>query len=108
MSAGHGLGPFRRQLDELDEQIRRLLGERFAVCRDVARYKLEHGIPVMQPGRMEEVKAAYIAHGTELDLPAEFTEKLYKLLIDATCQEEDELIASLGAARFPSATSRAE
>ena len=50
-----GLQPFRRRLDELDEQIARLLGERFEVCREVARYKSEHEIPMMQPERVVAV-----------------------------------------------------
>lgn len=42
-----GLEPFRRRLDGLDAQIARLLGERFEVCREVARYKSQHDIPMM-------------------------------------------------------------
>jgi chorismate mutase len=59
-----GLEPFRRRLDFLDNEIARLLGERFEVVRKVALYKREHDIPMMQPGR-----------------------------IGATCKLEDELIA---------------
>lgn len=34
----------------------------------------------------------YLARGTEAELPADFTEALVELLIDATCRMEDELI----------------
>lgn len=37
MSAG--LEPFRRRLDVLDDEIARLLGERFEICREVALYR---------------------------------------------------------------------
>jgi chorismate mutase len=89
-----GLEPFRQRLDELDEEITRLLGERFDVCRDVARHKREHDIPMMQPDRVAEVRARYLARGSELALPAEFTASLFELLIDATCAMEDELIGA--------------
>jgi chorismate mutase-like protein len=89
-----GLDPFRRRLDELDNQIARLLGERFEVCREIALYKRAHGVPMMQPGRVAEVRARYLARGREVELPPEFTEELFAVLISATCRMEDELIAS--------------
>jgi len=93
-----GLEPFRRQLDRLDDEIARLLGERFDVCREVAIYKSEHGIPMMQPNRVEEVRARYLARGAEVDLPPDFTGDLFDLLIAATCKAEDELMAAREAA----------
>lgn len=89
-----GLGPFRVRLDALDEQIARLLGERFDVCREVAHHKREHGIAMMQPARVEQVRARYLRRGTEVNLPEEFTTALFELLIGATCKLEDELIDS--------------
>lgn len=96
MSAA-GLEPFRRRLDEIDDAIARLLGERFEICREVAVYKSEHEIPMMQPNRVEEVRARYLARGEQADLPAEFTADLFDLLIAATCRAEDELMEQLAA-----------
>ncbi len=92
-----GLEPFRRRLDELDDQIARLLGERFEVCREVAFYKRAHEIPMMQPERVVEVRARYLARGGEVDLPPDFTADLFELLIGATCKMEDELIGTQSA-----------
>jgi 4-amino-4-deoxychorismate mutase len=89
-----GLEPFRRRLDTIDDEIARLLGERFDICREVALYKSAHDIPMMQPDRVEEVRARYLARGAEVDLPAEFSSDLFDLLIAATCKEEDELMAA--------------
>lgn len=91
MSAG--LEPHRRRLDRLDDEIARLLGERFEVCREIARHKLAHGIPMMQPDRVAEVRDRYLARGAEAGLPAEFSGDLFELLIAATCKAEDELMA---------------
>lgn len=90
-----GLEPYRRRLDGLDDQIARLLGERFEVCREIARYKRAHDIPMMQPDRVVIVREHYLARGEEANLPAEFTADLFELLIAATCREEDELMAVL-------------
>jgi 4-amino-4-deoxychorismate mutase len=92
-----GLEPFRRRLDAIDDEIARLLGERFEICREVALYKSAHGIPMMQPDRVEEVRARYLARGAEVDLPADFTGDLFDLLIAATCRAEDELMEARAA-----------
>jgi 4-amino-4-deoxychorismate mutase len=88
----NGLEPFRRRLDVIDDQVARLLGERFEICREVALFKSAHGIPMMQPDRVDEVRARYLARGAEVDLPADFTGDLFDLLIAATCKAEDELM----------------
>jgi chorismate mutase len=93
-----GLEPFRRRLDQLDDEITRLLGERFDICREVALYKSAHGIPMMQPDRVKEVRARYLARGAQIDLPADFTGDLFDLLIAATCKAEDELMDAIAAA----------
>jgi 4-amino-4-deoxychorismate mutase len=97
-AGGQGLEPFRRRLDEIDEQIAKLLGERLDICRDVAVYKSEHEIPMMQPDRVKVVRERYLARGAEVGLPQEFTSQLFELLIATTCRLEDELMDELAAA----------
>jgi chorismate mutase len=92
-----GLAPFRARLDEIDAQLVDLLGERFQICREVAVHKAENEIDMMQPGRVEIVRARYLQHGAEVDLPADFTAGFFDLMIDATCRAEDELMARLSA-----------
>jgi chorismate mutase-like protein len=91
-SGVNGLRPFRERLDVLDGEIARLLGERFHVCREVARFKSRHDIAMMQPDRVAEVRARYLARGADVGLPADFTAGLFELLIGATCRMEDELM----------------
>jgi chorismate mutase len=97
----NGLESFRRRLDAIDDEVARLLGERFEICREVALYKSAHGIPMMQPDRVDEVRARYLARGAEVDLPADFTGDLFDLLIAATCKEEDELMEARAGAADP-------
>jgi len=58
-----GLEPFRQRLDGLDEEITRLLGERFEVCREIALYKRAHDVPMMQPDRVATVRRRYRERG---------------------------------------------
>jgi chorismate mutase-like protein len=91
MSAA-GLDPFRRRLDEIDDQIAKLLGERLDICREVAVYKSEHEIPMMQPDRVKIVRQRYLDRGAEAGLPQDFSSDLFDLLIATTCRLEDELM----------------
>jgi 4-amino-4-deoxychorismate mutase len=95
--AADGLQPFRERLDGIDDSIARLLGERLQICREVAVYKSEHGIPMMQPERVKVVRERYLARGAEHDLPEQFTSDLFDLLIATTCRLEDELMDRLAA-----------
>lgn len=95
MSAG--LEPFRRRLDEIDDQIAKLLGERLDICREVAVYKSEHEIPMMQPDRVEVVRRRYLDRGAEAGLPEDFSSDLFDLLIATTCRLEDELMDEIAA-----------
>jgi 4-amino-4-deoxychorismate mutase len=88
----HGLQPFRNRLDVIDDEIARLLGERFQICREVAVYKSEHEIPMMQPDRVKVVRQRYLDRGSAARIPADFSGDLFDLLIAATCREEDVLM----------------
>jgi chorismate mutase len=92
-----GLELFRNRLDGIDAEIARLLGARFDICREVARYKSTHGIPMMQPDRVVEVRARYVERGTAVGLPEEFSAGLFEVMIAATCRLEDEIIDALAA-----------
>jgi 4-amino-4-deoxychorismate mutase len=94
-AAGNGLEPFRRRLDAIDEEIAKLLGERLDICREVAVYKSEHEIPMMQPDRVKIVRERYLTRGAEAGLPEEFCADLFELLISTTCRLEDELMDEL-------------
>lgn len=96
-AATPGLAPFRARLDEIDSRLVDLLGERFRICREVAVHKAENQIEMMQPGRVEIVRARYLRHGAEVDLPGDFAAGFFELMIDATCRAEDELMARLAA-----------
>jgi chorismate mutase-like protein len=97
--SANGLEPFRRRLDEIDEQIAKLLGERLDICREVAVYKSEHGIPMMQPDRVKVVRERYLSRGAEAGLPEQFSADLFDLLISTTCRLEEELMDELAEKR---------
>jgi 4-amino-4-deoxychorismate mutase len=103
---GEGLAPFRARLDEIDDGIAKLLGERFDICRAVAEYKSANDIPMMQPDRVVQVRERYLARGAAVGLPSEFSADLFEVLIGATCRLEDEIIDALAGASSEEAETR--
>lgn len=86
------LSLFRQEIDALDAQIIKALGQRFDICRQVARFKKAENIPMMQPGRVEEVKKHRQELGLQYAIDADFMLKLYSLIIQESCRIEDEII----------------
>jgi chorismate mutase len=88
------LTEFRRQLDEMDEQLVTLLARRLNICREVAAYKIEAQIPMMQHARVKEVIQRAAQNGKSKGLSESFVAALYTLIIDEACRIEDEIIES--------------
>lgn len=55
------LSDYRARIDEIDGQITRLLERRMRVVEGIARYKLEKGMPVLQPEREAQVIEKQVA-----------------------------------------------
>jgi chorismate mutase-like protein len=86
------LETMRRELDAIDTALVDALGQRLALCRRIASYKREHGIPMMQPHRVELVKRRCAALGEQRGLAAQFMVELYTLIIAEACRIEDDII----------------
>jgi chorismate mutase-like protein len=88
----NALETLRAELDRIDAEFLAALGARVDVCRSIAHYKREHGVPMMQPHRIGVVqqRAARFAEANGLDLT--FMRQLYDLIIGETCRIEDLII----------------
>ena len=82
------LASLRTEIDGIDDQIVDLLARRFALCREVADYKLRHDIAVVLPERIEEVKNRCAGRASSQGVDRAFTLALYTLIIDQTCETE--------------------
>jgi len=82
----------REKLDRLDDEIVSLLGTRLRICRDIAAHKKKSRIPMMQEGRVAEVKRRVVARGKAEGLSEEFLSSLYEMIIAEACRIEDSII----------------
>lgn len=92
------LPDFRARIDALDARIVRMLADRLAVCRDVAVYKRDRGLPVMQPERVEMVKEKAASAAVAAGLDRAFVLQVYSLIIDEACRIEDDIMRGATAA----------
>ena len=84
------LKPYREKIDALDDQIIDLLGQRLDIIHEVAELKEAKGIePVLQE-RVDEVRQRCIKRGEENGYDPEFISALYTLIIDYSCQVEED------------------
>ena len=84
------LAPYRARIDTLDNQIVALLGERFGVIKEVAKLKAEHGIAPILPYRVEEVVHNARARAQKAGVDPDLVEKIYRIIIDTACQQEED------------------
>jgi len=67
------LQDYRKQIDRIDNELLHLFKERMDVVRQVALYKKEHGLPILDATREQEKL-------TSMDCP--YTRKLYTMLFE--------------------------
>jgi len=67
------LQDYRKQIDRIDNELIPLFKERIDVVRQIALYKKEHGLPILDVAREQEKL-------TSIDCP--YTRKLYTMLFE--------------------------
>jgi chorismate mutase len=87
------LKPYRKQIDDLDDEILRLLGIRFGVIRKVAKIKIKADLPSFLHDRVEEVRDRCVAIGKKHGIEPQFVYVLYSNIIYKSCATEDEIRA---------------
>lgn len=88
------LAALRREIDRLDDDILRCVAARLRLCEEIAALKKSTGIPMMQPGRVAEVKKSRAECGEKLGVDPAFTIRLFDEIVAEACRIEDRLIAS--------------
>ncbi len=81
----------RKRVDEIDEKILCFLKERVEVCKSIGDIKREHGIPIRDYQREDEVYTSIMGKASELELNPQEVEAIYKkvMAMSAHAQEAD-------------------
>ncbi len=86
------LKPYRKRIDDLDDQIVDLLVRRLDIIEEVAAIKEARGIPAVLEDRVEEVRERCAARAAAQGLDPELVRRLYTVLICWCCDYEQDLM----------------
>ncbi|WP_343561214.1 chorismate mutase [Kiloniella sp. b19] len=87
--------PFRKRIDDLDDQIIELLAQRFDVIREVAHAKHERGVPSVIPERVMQVRERNAKHAEQKNIDPELIRAIYTRIIQASCDLEDVMMSAM-------------
>lgn len=89
------LQPLREKLDSIDRELVTKIAQRLSICNEIAHVKHQHGIPMMQPHRVDYVYKRCSELGQSHGVSGDFIVEIYRLIISETCRLEDEIISSI-------------
>lgn len=74
------LSELRQQIDEIDNKIIEILAKRMRVSKEIAQYKKDHDMPVLQAGRYDEILTLRSQQGAQLDMSEEFVKEVFEAI----------------------------
>ena len=88
------LKELRIQIDKIDRQIISSLIERKKLVAHVAEHKIKNGLPIKNRDRERELITAKISLA-QGELEAEFVQKVFRLIIEHSCQLQEKLFKKI-------------
>lgn len=86
------LASLRKQIDEVDDQVMDLLTKRMRVSREIAMYKREHGMSIVQTARYSEILDKRGAQGSMCGMSASFVRRVYEAIHEESVRQQMEII----------------
>jgi chorismate mutase len=86
-----GLAEHRREIEDIDEKIIRLIDERIHVSKKIYEDKRFGGLPINDPEREKQVLKKAMDLSTELNLDAGAIKEIFQILINMSVQKQHEL-----------------
>lgn len=86
------LRALRKQIDELDDQVIETLSKRMRISREIAQYKKEHNVAIVQPTRYDEIINKRSAQGVLSGMSGEFMKTMFEAIHEESVRQQMELI----------------
>lgn len=84
------LATLRKEIDEIDWQILKLLARRLRLVRDIGEYKKKNRLPVLDVQREKELILERKEQGDGLKLKDEFIDNFFSLILKESRRIQDE------------------
>jgi chorismate mutase len=82
----------RKQIDELDNDLLALLARRMRVSREIGTYKKEHGMPILQAARYEEILQKRIEQAEEMGMSSNFMNTVLVAIHEESVRHQMEIM----------------
>lgn len=86
------LSLLRQKIDVIDNELLEVLARRMSVSREIGRYKKEHKMPVVQPGRYNDVIRTRLNLGEEMGIGSDFLRSVLLAIHDESVRQQIEVI----------------
>lgn len=87
-AATDNLNRLRTEIDKLDDRLLELLAERMRVACEIGRCKKEHGMPVLQTQRYEELLSRRTAQAAELGMDRAFMRTVLQSIHEESVRQQ--------------------
>ena len=88
--ATESLNTLRQQIDELDNNLMELLTKRMRISREIADYKKQHNMAVVQTARYSEILDKRGAQGVLCGMDADFVKNIYEHIHEESVRQQME------------------
>ncbi len=86
------LEQLRSQIDEMDQALLNLLGQRMQVAQNIGSYKKRNNISILQPSRWGDILQKSVDMGKERGLSPEFIQKLLKAVHQESINHQENIM----------------
>ncbi|MEZ5013855.1 MAG: chorismate mutase [Chitinophagales bacterium] len=82
----------RERIDHLDNYLLELLSERMDIVRDIAEYKRENNLAIVQPSRWTEILESRLSTGMRKKLTEKFIKELFHAVHKESIHHQTEVM----------------
>ena len=85
------LAQLRRQIDQLDNDLVEILAKRMNISREIGKYKKNHNMPIVQPGRYGDIMHTRVKTAAAAGVDEEFMSKILSTIHEESVRLQVEL-----------------
>ena len=84
----------REQIDRADNELIDVLAKRMTICREIGRYKKEHGMQVVQTDCYDEILQQRLRQATEMDMSEDFIRRVMIAVHEESVRQQVDIVNS--------------
>jgi len=93
-TAGMDLDDMRESIDQIDNELIELLGQRMEVVKNIAQYKKANQVTIYQANRWDAIMAARLEAGNTKELSEKFINKLFQSIHNESIEKQSKIMNS--------------